>query len=133
MPKEMRKVLTKVSKPVQRALKAAAPRDSGALRKSIATKIGVSKRTGSVYSVIGVRSRFATTSKGRVAKKGESFSKLPNRYAAVMEYGTQAFKKRRTSHIATKFREKTFFRTEKQTFVALVREVQLLLARGKLS
>lgn len=132
VPKELKKSMRKVTKPIQRGMKAEAPRDSGALRKSIATKIGIGKKTGAVFAIVGVRSRFATNASGRVAKKGESWVKLPNLYASVIEYGASAFKSRKTSHIANRFREKTFNRTKNATIIAVAREVKLLMDRGRL-
>lgn len=130
MPKEAKKALRKAAKPIQRDMKRFAPKDSGALRKSIATKIKISKRTGNVYAIVGVRNKFATTSSGKIAKRGESFAKLPNLYAKVIEFGASSFKNRKTSHKAHKFREKAWRGHRHTTVAAIAREINLILQRS---
>lgn len=86
-PREVKKMLTKTARVVARRMKSYTPVDSGALRKAIQTKSYISRGRTSVGALAGVDSRYAVTGTGKKAKTGETFSKLPNRYAAVINYG----------------------------------------------
>lgn len=79
----MRKAVRAGAKPIRVAVKADAPRKSGALGSSIASRIATSKKTGATYAVIGPRRGEAKQ------KKGVGPGVRPTQYAHFDEFGTK--------------------------------------------
>jgi len=94
----VRPAITKASRVVRAEAKRRAPKDTGALRRSLAAVVRVGRRTGNVYAVIGPETgvkrnkktgETSATGFGKwLAKKGLSDSVSPAHTAHFSELGT---------------------------------------------
>lgn len=89
----LRKATTEGSQLVLRTAKAKVPvGETGLLKKSLGHKVGISRRTGVVYAVIGPRTGIVRTRTGKkkVTKLGIRFAQAgvkPYMYAHLVEFG----------------------------------------------
>ncbi len=76
----------KAAKPIVRIAKAKAPRDTGALARSITAVVRTYPRRGKVMAIIGPDTDRYTGS-GKRAKSGEATARRPGKYAHLVEFG----------------------------------------------
>lgn len=96
----LRRAVTKGAQRLVKAMKGRVPVESGLLKKSLGYKIGISRKTGAVYAVIGPRTGFKRAvvlldGRGALAgskagqrlksKGGEETIRNPTRYAHLAE------------------------------------------------
>ena len=79
--------LKKAAKPIVKAAKAKAPKDSGLLAKSIGTKFKVNKRRGVGYVVIGPTDSKQTKARSKLS--GNKAKRNPAHYGHLVEMGTK--------------------------------------------
>lgn len=82
-----RAAVTAMCKPTLRALKATAPRDSGATKKALGQKIKTYKGKGIVAGIMGAKKQGA---KPAIAGDGEVKQRVPSRYLHLIEKGAKA-------------------------------------------
>ncbi len=92
--KTLRKAVTEGARLILRTAKTkVAVGETGLLKKSLGQKVGISRRAGSVYAVIGPRTGYKKTKKGRTRTKlGDKLVAAgvkPHFYAHFVEKGTR--------------------------------------------
>jgi HK97 gp10 family phage protein len=92
--KILRKAVGDASKIVLKTAKQKVPKgETGLLKKSLGRKISVNRRTGRVVAIVGPRTGYKSTKKGKkITKLGEQFKAAevnPVRYAHLVEKGTK--------------------------------------------
>lgn len=99
----LRRAMQQATGPVTKTVKRMAPVRTGLLKKSIGRKVVTYSRTGTVVVIVGARSGYKTTGRGRNRKRvqtslGAKYKQTgqnPTRYLHLVELGTRTIAPRR--------------------------------------
>lgn len=106
--KIVRRAIRSASAPVKKAIKQQSPKESGALKKSIANKMRTTKGGAVVYNVLGPKRKYSMEFKGKIRK--------PEKYARLVEKGTK-------SAAAHPFMEQALENSQRQYFADVTEKI----------
>ena len=98
--KLLKKAINGGTRTVLRAAKAAVPRKSGLLRRSLGRSVSVDRHTGAVTGTVGPRKGYGE----QVTRDGRSIYSDPIKYAHLVEFGTRphGYRTRKGQHPGAK-------------------------------